>query len=65
MCMIVQCPLIEYDFRVTDLFVELQDGVRLCRAIQLLRNDSSILTVFLFSFLYFVFLNKSAVPNFI
>lgn len=48
--MIVQCPLIEYDFRVTDLFVELQDGVRLCRAIQLLRNDSSILTVFLFSF---------------
>ncbi|KAE7995452.1 hypothetical protein FH972_000241 [Carpinus fangiana] len=39
-----QCPLIEYDFRVTDLFVELQDGVRLCRAIQLLRNDSSILT---------------------
>jgi hypothetical protein len=65
MCMIVQCPLIEYDFRVTDLFVELQDGVRLCRAIQLLRNDSSILTVFLFSFLYFVFLNKSAVLNFI
>ncbi|KAG2688263.1 hypothetical protein I3843_09G087900 [Carya illinoinensis] len=39
-----QSPLIEYDFRVTDLFVELQDGVRLCRAIQLLLHDSSILT---------------------
>ncbi|KAL0012367.1 hypothetical protein SO802_007475 [Lithocarpus litseifolius] len=39
-----QCPLIEYDFRVTDLFVDLQDGVRLCRAIQLLQHDSSILT---------------------
>jgi abnormal spindle-like microcephaly-associated protein len=30
---------------VTDLFAELQDGVRLCRAIQLLQNDSSILMV--------------------
>ncbi|XP_050211865.1 uncharacterized protein LOC126662021 [Mercurialis annua] len=38
-----QCPLVEYDFRVKDLFPDLQDGVRLCRAIQLLRNDSSIL----------------------
>ncbi|KAG5246756.1 abnormal spindle microcephaly-associated protein [Salix suchowensis] len=38
-----QCSLVEYDFRVTDLFAELQDGVRLCRAIQLLQNDSSIL----------------------
>jgi abnormal spindle-like microcephaly-associated protein len=49
MCVIVQCPLIEYDFRVTDLFVDLQDGVRLCRAIQLLQHDSSILTVVFFS----------------
>ncbi|XP_065879839.1 uncharacterized protein [Euphorbia lathyris] len=39
-----QSPLVEYDFRVKDLFEDLQDGVRLCRAIQLLQNDSSILT---------------------
>ncbi|KAL0353246.1 UNVERIFIED_CONTAM: Abnormal spindle-like microcephaly-associated protein [Sesamum angustifolium] len=38
-----QNPLIEYDFRVTDLFEDLRDGVRLCRAIQLLKHDSSIL----------------------
>ncbi|KAM7525225.1 hypothetical protein LguiA_015127 [Lonicera macranthoides] len=38
-----QSPLIEYDFRMTDLFEDLQDGVRLCRAIQLLQHDSSIL----------------------
>ncbi|KAL0363236.1 UNVERIFIED_CONTAM: Abnormal spindle-like microcephaly-associated protein [Sesamum calycinum] len=37
-----QNPLIEY-FRVTDLFEDLRDGVRLCRAIQLLKHDSSIL----------------------
>ncbi|KAB2601009.1 abnormal spindle-like microcephaly-associated protein-like protein [Pyrus ussuriensis x Pyrus communis] len=39
-----QHPLVEYDFRVTDLFADLQDGVRLCRAIQLLLDDASILT---------------------
>lgn len=39
-----QIPLIEYDFRIIDLFQDLQDGVRLCRAIQLLLHDSSILT---------------------
>ncbi|KAL6332270.1 hypothetical protein AAG906_001985 [Vitis piasezkii] len=38
-----QCCLTEYDFRVTDLFDDLQDGVRLCRTIQLLLHDSSIL----------------------
>ncbi|KAG8634372.1 abnormal spindle-like microcephaly-associated protein homolog isoform X2 [Manihot esculenta] len=38
-----QCALVEYDFKVMDLFVDLQDGVRLCRAIQLLQNNSSIL----------------------
>ncbi|XP_010538826.1 PREDICTED: abnormal spindle-like microcephaly-associated protein homolog [Tarenaya hassleriana] len=38
-----QSPLVEYDFRVKDLFVDLQDGVRICRAIQLLLHDSSIL----------------------
>ncbi|KMS96741.1 hypothetical protein BVRB_8g200460 isoform A [Beta vulgaris subsp. vulgaris] len=38
-----QNPLIEYDFRITDLFQDIQDGVRLCRAIQLLQQDSSIL----------------------
>lgn len=68
--MIVQCPLSEYDFKITNLFVDIQDGVRLCRAIQLLLNDYSILTVvsffiqekiclnsfffFFFSFLNFV-----------
>ncbi|KAF4372521.1 hypothetical protein F8388_027194 [Cannabis sativa] len=40
-----QNPLVEYDFQVKDLFVDLQDGVRLCRATQLLLDDSSILTV--------------------
>ncbi|CAN8325532.1 unnamed protein product [Cochlearia groenlandica] len=39
-----QSPLVEYDFRVKDLFGDLQDGVRLCRAIQLLLHDPSILT---------------------
>ncbi|KNA22012.1 hypothetical protein SOVF_038020 [Spinacia oleracea] len=39
-----QNPLIEYDFRITDLFEDIQDGVRLCRAIQLLQHDSSVLT---------------------
>ncbi|KAK3039718.1 LOW QUALITY PROTEIN: hypothetical protein RJ639_027059, partial [Escallonia herrerae] len=38
-----QSPLIEYDFRITDLFRDLQDGVRLCRAVQLLQHDFSIL----------------------
>ncbi|WCJ20235.1 hypothetical protein M5689_002483 [Euphorbia peplus] len=39
-----QNPLVDYDFKVTDLCEDLQDGVRLCRAIQLLQNDSSILS---------------------
>ncbi|XP_010276054.1 PREDICTED: abnormal spindle-like microcephaly-associated protein homolog isoform X2 [Nelumbo nucifera] len=39
-----QYPLVEYDFRVKELFDDLQDGVRLCRAIQLLQSDASILT---------------------
>ncbi|KAJ4838684.1 hypothetical protein Tsubulata_003116 [Turnera subulata] len=39
-----QCALVDYDFRVVDIFTDLQDGIRLCRAIQLLQNDSSILT---------------------
>ncbi|XP_020228154.1 abnormal spindle-like microcephaly-associated protein homolog isoform X2 [Cajanus cajan] len=38
-----QEPLVEYDFRVRDLFVDLQDGLKLCRAIQLLQQNSSIL----------------------
>ncbi|GAB2298849.1 hypothetical protein Dimus_032928 [Dionaea muscipula] len=38
-----QLPLIEYEFRVTDLFQDIQDGLRLSRAIQLLQNDPSIL----------------------
>ncbi|KFK28761.1 hypothetical protein AALP_AA7G043400 [Arabis alpina] len=39
-----QSPLVEYEFGVRDLFGDLQDGVRLCRAIQLLLHDPSILT---------------------
>ncbi|XP_031282598.1 abnormal spindle-like microcephaly-associated protein homolog [Pistacia vera] len=39
-----QSPLVEYDFRVRDLFVDLQDGLRLGRIIQLLLQDASILT---------------------
>ncbi|PON84060.1 Beta-catenin [Trema orientale] len=39
-----QSPLVEYDFQVRDLFVDLQDGVRLCRATQLLLDEPSILT---------------------
>ncbi|KAG7616854.1 IQ motif EF-hand binding site [Arabidopsis thaliana x Arabidopsis arenosa] len=39
-----QSPLVEYNFRVRELFADLQDGVRLCRAIQLLLHDPSILT---------------------
>ncbi|KAI9124182.1 hypothetical protein K1719_005482 [Acacia pycnantha] len=39
-----QGPLVEYDFKVRDLFVDLRDGIKLCRAIQLLQHDSSILT---------------------
>lgn len=50
---IVQSPIVEFDFRVTDLFVDLQDGLRLCRAIQLLQDDSSILMVVIL-FLYFL-----------
>ncbi|KAG8385724.1 hypothetical protein BUALT_Bualt03G0075000 [Buddleja alternifolia] len=38
-----QNPLVEYDFKISDLFEDLRDGVRLCRAIQLLKHDSSIL----------------------
>ncbi|KAL9255562.1 Abnormal spindle-like microcephaly-associated protein-like protein [Drosera capensis] len=38
-----QIPLIEYDFLVTDLFQDMQDGVCLSRAIQLLQNNPSIL----------------------
>ncbi|EYU27807.1 hypothetical protein MIMGU_mgv1a000456mg [Erythranthe guttata] len=36
-------PLVEYDFKVTDVFEDLRDGVRLCRAIALLKHDASIL----------------------
>ncbi|XP_021293893.1 abnormal spindle-like microcephaly-associated protein homolog isoform X2 [Herrania umbratica] len=38
-----QSALVEFDFQVSDLFVDLQDGVRLCRAIQLLQHEPSIL----------------------
>ncbi|KAL6567489.1 hypothetical protein OROGR_001157 [Orobanche gracilis] len=35
--------LIDYDFKVIDLFEGLRDGVRICRAIGLLKHDPSIL----------------------
>nr|XP_043620393.1 abnormal spindle-like microcephaly-associated protein [Erigeron canadensis] len=38
-----QNPLVKYEFKVTDLFHDLQDGVLLCRVIQLLQHDTSIL----------------------
>ncbi|XVF87711.1 hypothetical protein PTKIN_Ptkin18bG0142500 [Pterospermum kingtungense] len=38
-----QSALVEFDFQVSDLFVDLQDGVRLSRVIQLLKHDPSIL----------------------
>ncbi|KAL7130255.1 hypothetical protein ABFS83_13G122200 [Erythranthe nasuta] len=38
-----QSPLVEYDFKITDVFEDLRDGVRLCRAIELLKHDASIL----------------------
>ncbi|KAF9587804.1 hypothetical protein IFM89_005679 [Coptis chinensis] len=39
-----QCPVLDYDYKVKDLFDDLQNGVRLCRAIQLLKCDTSMLT---------------------
>ncbi|XP_015164561.1 abnormal spindle-like microcephaly-associated protein homolog [Solanum tuberosum] len=39
-----QNPLLEYQFDVADLFEDLQDGIQLCRVIQLLRHDPSILS---------------------
>ncbi|PWA94869.1 IQ motif, EF-hand binding site [Artemisia annua] len=38
-----QNPLVKYVFKVTDLFNDLKDGVLLCRAIQLLQHDPSVL----------------------
>ncbi|XP_015067274.1 abnormal spindle-like microcephaly-associated protein homolog [Solanum pennellii] len=39
-----QNPLLEYQFGVADLFEDLQDGIQLCRVVQLLRHDPSILS---------------------
>ncbi|XP_039044052.1 abnormal spindle-like microcephaly-associated protein homolog [Hibiscus syriacus] len=39
----LQSALVEFDFQVSDLFLDLQDGVRLCRVIQLLQHNQSIL----------------------
>ncbi|KAI3710467.1 hypothetical protein L2E82_40250 [Cichorium intybus] len=38
-----QNPLVKYVFKVTNLFDDLQDGILLCRVIQLLQHDPSIL----------------------
>lgn len=45
---ILQNPLVKYVFKVADLFNDLQNGVLLCRVIQLLQHDPSILKVCLF-----------------
>eukprot|EP00850_Spirogloea_muscicola_P017114 SM000144S00662 [mRNA] locus=s144:6259:15298:- [translate_table: standard] len=37
-------PLLEYDFRVINVAVDLRDGVRICRVIQVLGHDTSLLT---------------------
>ncbi|KAJ4980734.1 hypothetical protein NE237_031571 [Protea cynaroides] len=39
-----QYALLDYDFTIKELFEDLQDGIRLCRVIQLLQHDASILT---------------------
>ncbi|KAF9618399.1 hypothetical protein IFM89_001122, partial [Coptis chinensis] len=39
-----QCPVLDYDYKVKDLFDDLQNEVRLCRAIQLFKCDTSMLT---------------------
>ncbi|KAM3285377.1 abnormal spindle-like microcephaly-associated protein [Capsicum chacoense] len=39
-----QNPLLEYQFGVADLFEDLGDGIHLCRVIQLLQHDPSILS---------------------
>ncbi|KAI4368223.1 hypothetical protein MLD38_016804 [Melastoma candidum] len=38
-----QLPLMEYDFSLRDILEDLQDGVHICRAIQLLMQETSIL----------------------
>ncbi|CAH9119367.1 unnamed protein product [Cuscuta europaea] len=38
-----QNPLVEYQFKVVDVFEDLHDGVQLSRAVQLLQHDPSIL----------------------
>ncbi|KAG6549815.1 hypothetical protein Mapa_008796 [Marchantia paleacea] len=37
-----QVPLADYDFSVVDLIVDLQDGVRLCRLVQLLAANDTL-----------------------
>jgi hypothetical protein len=40
-----QPALSEYDFTIRSLFEDLQDGIILCRVVQLLLSDSSIISV--------------------
>ncbi|GLJ46486.1 hypothetical protein SUGI_0979680 [Cryptomeria japonica] len=40
----IQVPLADYDFRVANLIENLQDGVILCRLVQVLLGDLSVLT---------------------
>ena len=40
-----QLALSEYDFTIANLFGDLQDGIILCRVVQLLLSDASIILV--------------------
>ena len=41
----LQAGLADYNFEVNNLIEDLQDGVRLCRLVQILLGDTSILMV--------------------
>ncbi|CAH2078334.1 unnamed protein product [Thlaspi arvense] len=58
-----QSSLVEYEFKVRDLFGDLQDGVLLCRAIQLLLHDPSILTRVSFNRMRLLIKQKMVVPS--
>jgi abnormal spindle-like microcephaly-associated protein len=43
--LLYQPALSEYDFTIRSLFEDLQDGIILCRVVQLLLSDASIIVV--------------------
>lgn len=44
-CCSQQAPLEEFDFSVTNLSTDLRDGIRLCRLVEVLSGDKSIMDV--------------------